>query len=139
MGIHGPLTAQALGRSPYDPEPVEGDGLGSTASGDEDDGEYVQQYDGRGRPINPETKRRNRDLIRAHNEVMLAVGVAEAENPQSAAENEDNRQHDAYETNIGIRLIWASKRCIEMAGVFGINGLRQRILVSFLPAQEFQC
>ena len=60
---------------------------------------------------------------------MLAVGVAEAENPTSAADYESNRQHDAYESNIGIRLIWASKRCIEMVGVFGVNGLRQRILV----------
>lgn len=127
MGMHGPLTAQALGRSPYDPEPVEGEG-------EETVGSSNQQYDARGRPINPETKRRNRDLIRAHNEVMLAVGVAEAENPQSASETESNRQHDAYESNIGIRLIWASKRCIEMVGVFGINGLRQRILVSYTPA-----
>lgn len=135
--MHGPLTAQALGRSPYDPEPVEGES--STVSGEEDDGSYVQQYDARGRPVNPETKRRNRDLVRAHNEVMLAVGVAEAENPQSAAENESNRQHDAYETNIGIRLIWGSKRCIEMAGVFGINGLRQRILVSSISTSESLC
>lgn len=122
MGMHGPLTAQALGRSPYDPEPVGGDG-------EDTPGSSSQQYDVRGRPTNPETKRINRDIIRAHNEVMLAVGVAEAENPTTAQDYESNRQHDAYETNIGIRLIWASKRCIETVGVLGINGLRQRILV----------
>lgn len=124
MGMQGPLTAQALGRSPYDPEPAEGEGEETNASPN-------QQYDARGRPTNPETKRINRDIIRAHNEVMLAVGVAEAENHTTAPEWESNRQHDAYETNIGIRLIWASKRCIEMVGVFGINGLRQRILVGW--------
>lgn len=129
MGMQGPLTAQALGRSPYDPEPAEGEG-------DENPAATNQQYDVRGRPINPETKRINRNCIRAHNEVMLAVGVAEPEDSQTAQEYESNRQHDAYETNIGIRLIWASKRCIEMVGVFGINGLRQRILVSWLSLTE---
>jgi hypothetical protein len=71
----------------------------------------------------------NKDIIRAHNEVMLVVGVAEPENPHSAPEYESRRQHDAYETGLGVRLIWATKRCVEMVGVFGVNGLRQRVLV----------
>lgn len=64
---------------------------------------------------------------------MLVVGVAEPENPHSATELESKRQHDAYETTLGFRLIWATKRCVEMVGVFGVNGLRQRILVGSLP------
>lgn len=90
-----------------------------------------QQYDHRGRPINPQSKRINRDIIRSHNEVMLVVGVAEPENPHTASDYESKRQHDAYEEGLGVRLVWATKRCVEMVGVFGVNGLRQRILVSW--------
>lgn len=57
------------------------------------------------------------------------VGVAEPENPHTAPEYEAKRQHDAYETALGVRLIWATKRCVEMVGVFGVGGLRQRVLV----------
>ena len=107
MGLQGPLTAQALGRSPYDPEMVQGEGEGEgDVEGENDVGSPAsrQQYDARGRPINPESKRINRDIIRSHNEVMLLVGVAEAENQPSAAENESRRQHDAYENALGARL-----------------------------------
>ncbi|KAG8407268.1 hypothetical protein J3458_020758 [Metarhizium acridum] len=121
MGMQGPLTAQALGRSPYD-EVVEGEG--------EDDPRHpTQQYDYRGRPINPETKRMNRDLIRAHNEVMLVIGVAEPENPYSGSEVESQRRHEAYEESMGLQLAIPARACIESMGVFGVHGLRQRILI----------
>jgi hypothetical protein len=61
---------------------------------------------------------------------MLVIGVAEPENPNSGPEAESQRQHDAYEESIGRRLDSHAKRCIEMVGLFGIHGLRQRILVS---------
>lgn len=93
------------------------------------DNELQQQYDHRGRPVNPETKRINRDIIRSHNEVMLVIGVAEPENPNAGPEAESERRHEAHEEVIGLRLAAAAKRCIETAGVFGIHGLRQRILV----------
>jgi hypothetical protein len=100
----------------------------------ESDGhENVQLYDHRGRPVNLETKRRTRDIIRAHNEVMLVVGVAEPENPGSGPEAESRQRHSDYENTIGLRLIWVAKRCVEAVGVFGVTGLRQRILVS-LPS-----
>ncbi|KID87590.1 hypothetical protein MGU_05239 [Metarhizium guizhouense ARSEF 977] len=121
MGMQGPLTAQALGRSPYD-EVVDGEG--------EDDPRHpTQQYDYRGRPINPETKRMNRDLIRAHNEVMLVIGVAEPENPQPGSEFESQCRHEIYEESMGFQLRTPAQICIESAGVFGLHGLRQRILI----------
>ncbi|KAI6783021.1 uncharacterized protein J7T54_002183 [Emericellopsis cladophorae] len=123
MGIQGPLTAQALGRSPYDQDVVSGEG-------EVDPNTPNQQYDSRGRHINPETKRINRDIVRAHNEVMLVVGVAEPDNPHTASELEEKRQHYAYESHLGQRMIWATNRCFEMVGVFGVAGLRQRLLVS---------
>lgn len=103
-------------------------------SEDEEEGdegsEPQQQYDHRGRPVNPESKRINRDIIRAHNEVMLVVGVAEPENPQpTPSEQASKRQHFTYEEAFGTRLVWATKRCVEAVGVFGLTGTRQRILI----------
>ncbi|TWU72277.1 hypothetical protein ED733_002790 [Metarhizium rileyi] len=121
MGMQGPLTAQALGRSPYD-EVVDGEG-------EDDPRQPVQQYDHRGRPINPETKKINRDIIRAHNEVMLVIGVAEPENPYSGPEAESQRRHDAYEDSIGRQLADSTLNCIDSVGIFGAHSLRQRILI----------
>lgn len=86
-------------------------------------------YDERGRPINPETKRINRDVIRSHNEVMMVIGVAEPENGTVDAEAEAARRHRQYEDRIGRRLLLAGG-VLETAGIWGVNGMRQRILVS---------
>ncbi|KAF4465548.1 hypothetical protein FALBO_7599 [Fusarium albosuccineum] len=124
MGMQGPLTAQALGRSPYD-DVVDWDG----DAGDQQNGEPAQQYDHRGRPTNPDTKRINRDIIRSHNEVMLVIGVAEQENPNSNPEAESNRRHAMYEEDVGFNLAVSALRCVEAVGAFGLDGLRQRILI----------
>ncbi|PNY26915.1 Uncharacterized protein TCAP_03159 [Tolypocladium capitatum] len=121
MGMHGPLTAQGLGRSPYD-DVVEGEG-------DDDTRQPSQLYDYHGRPVNPETRRVNRDIVRSHNEVMLVIGVAEPENPFAGPEAESQRRHEAYEKSIGLRLASSARRCIESVGLFGVHGLRQRILI----------
>ncbi|KAK5993428.1 hypothetical protein PT974_06859 [Cladobotryum mycophilum] len=121
MGMQGPLTAQALGRSPYD-DVVQGEG-------EEDPREPSQQYDHGGRPINPDTMRMNRDIIRSHNEVMLVIGVAEPENPNAGPEADLQRRHEAHEESIGLKLASAAKRCVESVGIFGVNGLRDRILI----------
>ncbi|KAJ4316950.1 hypothetical protein N0V84_007606 [Fusarium piperis] len=126
MGMQGPLTAQALGRSPYD-DVVERDGDQDEQPND-GSGQH-QQYDHRGRPINPETKRINRDIIRSHNEVMLVIGVAEQENPTSNPEAESDRRHALYEYDVGMNLTFSAMRCVDAAGAFGLDGLRQRILI----------
>ncbi|KAH6611230.1 hypothetical protein Trco_001250 [Trichoderma cornu-damae] len=119
MGMQGPLMAQALGRSPYD-DVVQGEG--------EDDPRVPsQQYDHGGRPVNPETMRINRDIIRSHNQVMFIIGIAEPENP--GPEVDSQRRHGAYEEAIGLKLASSAKRCVEAVGVFGVNGLRDRILI----------
>ncbi|KAJ4268325.1 hypothetical protein NW762_002388 [Fusarium torreyae] len=124
MGMQGPLTAQALGRSPYD-DVVEWD----DDHDDQQTGDDSQQYDHRGRPVNPETKRINRDIIRSHNEVMLVIGVAEQENPTTNPEAESDRRHAMYEDDIGINFAFSALRCVDAAGAFGLDGFRQRILI----------
>ena len=109
------------GRSPYD-DVVEGEG-------EYDPRHPVQIYDHRGRPINPDTKNINRDLIRSHNEVMVVIGVAEPDVPKSEPNGESARRHDAYEERMGRRIDSIARHCVELVGIFGITGLRQRILV----------
>ncbi|KXX73219.1 hypothetical protein MMYC01_205132 [Madurella mycetomatis] len=120
MGRLEPLTSQALGRSPYD-DVVLGEGPENPRG-------HQQIYDERGRPINPETKRINRDVIRSHNEVMMVIGVAEPENGTVDAEAEAARRHHQYEDRIGRRLLLAGG-VLETAGIWGVNGMRQRILL----------
>lgn len=122
MGRHGPLTSMALGRSPYD-DIVMGEGEGDPRA-------PLQMYDERGRPVNPETRRINRDVIRSHNEVMLVIGVVEAENSidEVRAERARHIAHLQHDTRIARRFEWASRAC-ELAGVWGVAGLRQRILL----------
>ncbi|KAH8764979.1 hypothetical protein F5883DRAFT_421463 [Diaporthe sp. PMI_573] len=133
MGRHGPLTSMALGRSPYD-DIVMGEGEGDPRA-------PLQMYDERGRPVNPETRRINRDVIRSHNEVMLVIGVVEAENSidEVRAERARHIAHLQHDTRLARRFEWASRAC-ELAGVWGIAGLRQRILLyreySHVPVQR---
>ncbi|WYZ38590.1 hypothetical protein EsH8_III_000504 [Colletotrichum jinshuiense] len=116
----GPLTAQALGRSPFD-DVIDGEG-------EDDPRAPAQQYDNRGRPVNPETKRMNRDMVRSHNEVMQVIGVAEPDNTPSSAEVDSVRRYFNYEDAVGTRLLRFG-RALEIAGVWGINGMRLRILL----------
>ncbi|WXC62229.1 hypothetical protein SNK03_008089 [Fusarium graminearum] len=125
MGMQGPLTAQALGRSPYDDVVEWEDDHDDQQNGDGS----TQQFDHRGRPINPETKKINRDIIRSHNEVMLVIGVAEQENPTSSPEAESDKRHALYEDDVGRNLAFSAFRCVDAAGAFGLDGFRQRILI----------
>jgi hypothetical protein len=74
----------------------------------------------------------HRDMIRSHNEVMQVIGVAEPEGSNTTAEAEMQQQHHQYEDSMGHRLLKVG-RALEIGGVWGINGFRQRILVSSLP------
>lgn len=112
----------ALGRSPYD-DIVMGEGEGDPRA-------PLQMYDERGRPVNPETRRMNRDIIRSHNEVMLVIGVVEPDNSidEVRAERARHLAHLQHDNRLARRFEWASRAC-ELAGVWGIAGLRQRILL----------
>lgn len=122
MGRLGPLTSMALGRSPYD-DVVMGEGEG-------DPREPLQMYDERGRPVNPETKRVNKDIIRSHNEVMLVIGVVESETSMEELRAEQMRRyhHEQDDERTGRNLEWVARVC-ELAGAWGVGGMRQRILL----------
>ncbi|KAK9799238.1 hypothetical protein AB5N19_04674 [Seiridium cardinale] len=136
MGRLGPLTSQALGRSPYD-DVVAG-------TGQDDPHEPQRQYDEKGRIINPETKQRIKNVIRAHNEVMLVIGVAEPENSGESPEVAMAREHQAYESETGRTLINIG-RSLHPLGTWGIQGVRQRLMlfqpysnVAFLHLMQYE-
>ena len=88
-----------------------------------------QQYDDRGRPINPETTQRTKDLVRASNEVLQAAGIIEPnadfrarDEALKAAQEEDFDKAFRRRTIGGVLLT---------AGVWGTSGLRRRTLVCF--------
>ncbi|KAI0840079.1 hypothetical protein F5Y06DRAFT_247559 [Hypoxylon sp. FL0890] len=121
MGRLEPLTSLALGRSPYD-DVVPGEG-------EADPHEPEKQYDSLGRIVNPQTKQIIKDVIRAHNEVMLVIGVAEPENSGiNAADLELAKQYQEYESDTG-RTLYQLGTTLGILSTWGVLNIRRRILV----------
>jgi hypothetical protein len=100
-------------------------------------GPNPQQYNDRGYPRNPETKRQEREHVRAANEVMQVTGVVEdslaAKVKASQFMNEKNQ-----ETLTGLRFMEGG-RAVLVGGVWGVLGLRRRILVTQLSVCHDEC
>lgn len=90
-----------------------------------------QRYDDHGRPVNPETRQRMRDHIRASNEVMQAAGIIE-ETSDIRARDKAFEETVNRETEMGLRRLEVG-RVLLVAGVWGVCGFRRRILVSLIP------
>jgi hypothetical protein len=108
------------GRSPYD-DVVQGEG-------ESDPRAPLQQYDERGRPVNPATRQKNKDIIRSHNEVMQVIGVAEPENTSSEPQVSSDARQREWEDEVGGRLLEIG-RFVHESSAWGVNGVRRRILV----------
>jgi hypothetical protein len=87
----------------------------------------AQQYNEKGSPYNPETKRREREHVRAANEVMQVTGIVEDTIAARLKANEDIINKN-QETLTGLRLMEAGRYGL-VGGVWGVLGLRRRILV----------
>ncbi|KAK2753587.1 hypothetical protein FQN54_007364 [Arachnomyces sp. PD_36] len=78
MGRQAYMNRLALGRSPYEaPEPTPGGSRAptqGTRTSINADG-YVQQYDARGHPINPDSRALARQLRRAKNDILSTMGI----------------------------------------------------------------
>ncbi|KAG9232624.1 hypothetical protein BJ875DRAFT_73251 [Amylocarpus encephaloides] len=121
MGRLESLTAVSLGRGPYEKEVVEGttDERGEKSSG--------QQYNEHGHPKNPETKRREREHVRAANEVMQVTGIVEDSIAAKAIATESLMSKNR-DTLSGIRAMEYG-RALLVGGIWGVLGLRRRILL----------
>lgn len=86
MGRQQDLERLALGRSAFQDVDTEGEAsdqgfdhaAGSAGNGQLDGDSYKQQYDNKGRPINPATEERNQSMRNAQNAVLALVGVVES-------------------------------------------------------------
>ncbi|KAL7625029.1 hypothetical protein AAE478_004243 [Parahypoxylon ruwenzoriense] len=122
MGRLEPLTSLALGRSPYDDVVVSRDGPA-------DPREPEKQYDVTGRVMNPQTKQTIKNLIRAHNEVMQVIGVAEPDNGGISADDATAaKQYQEYESDMG-RTLYQLGTSLGILGTWGVINIRRRIMV----------
>ncbi|RMY49979.1 hypothetical protein D0865_07176 [Hortaea werneckii] len=107
MGRHEYLSRLALGRSPFETIDRRNDGSSMQA----DDGESTepegsvqsmhgtQQYNSKGRPINPTTDLRNAEMRKAQNSVLELVGVVERrERSEHSSEMKFRYIHHARQT-----------------------------------------
>lgn len=120
MGRLESLTALALGRGHYEDEVIIDSNGGA-------EGSRSQQYNDRGYPKNSETKRREREQVRAANEVMQVTGVVEDSIAAKAKVAEFIAKKN-QETLNGLRLMEVGRATL-VGGVWGVLGLRRRILV----------
>ena len=86
-----------------------------------------QQYNDLGNPRNPETRRRERENVRAANEVMQVVGVVE-DSIVAKKKSQEYKEQKIQDTFLGLRLMELG-RAVLVSGVWGTLGLRRRILV----------
>ncbi|GLI77566.1 hypothetical protein PoHVEF18_005857 [Penicillium ochrochloron] len=106
MGRQAYLNRLALGRSPYElPETTSTD-PSSTArrvSSVWADG-YVQQYDARGHPINPESKALGRELRRAKNDILSTMGIVVSGEDRNASPSDEQQKINqiAAENDFGL-------------------------------------
>lgn len=119
MGQSEALTALALGRGHYEDEVV---------WNSEADKANSQRYNSRGHPKHPETRKREKDHIRAANEVMQVTGVVEdaAAARAKLSLDEADKQIESF---IGFRLIDICKTCLHTS-VWPILTLRRGILIT---------
>lgn len=87
-----------------------------------------QRYTSNGRPRNPETRRREREHVRAANEVMQVTGIVE-DSIAARVKQKEALHMKNYETLMGLRLMEGGRAAL-VAGVWGVLGLRRRVLVS---------
>ncbi|GAT25612.1 similar to An04g01890 [Aspergillus luchuensis] len=97
MGRRAYHNRLALGRSPYEaPERPASSAVNSgnvtqrTVSGLHADG-YVQHYDERGHPINPQSKSFGRELRRAKNDILSTMGIVVSEDGNVSGPSEQQK------------------------------------------------
>ncbi|KNG84125.1 hypothetical protein ANOM_007170 [Aspergillus nomiae NRRL 13137] len=97
MGRQAYLNRLALGRSPYeaperpaDPAVDLGSPTQQRVSPRYADG-YVQHYDERGHPINPESKSFGRELRRAKNDILSTMGIVVSEDGNASGLSEQQK------------------------------------------------
>ncbi|KAI7316116.1 hypothetical protein KC315_g10886 [Hortaea werneckii] len=129
MGRHEYLSRLALGRSPFESVDRRNDGVGMQA----EDGEFsepegnaqsvneAQQYNAKGRPINPTTDLRNAEMRKAQNSVLELVGVVE------------RRERSEYSNEMKFRYIHHARQTVLAAEHETGEGIESLIQLLIAP------
>ncbi|KAL3450668.1 hypothetical protein BJX65DRAFT_269832 [Aspergillus insuetus] len=111
MGRRAYLNRLALGRSPYEaPEPPSGssaDGPTSTIrrTSPLNADEYVQHYDERAHPINPESKSFGKELRRAKNDILSTMGIVVSEDANRGRNEQQKIDAIVAENDYGLIMV----------------------------------
>lgn len=127
------LTALALGRTAFDPNVVNPQAQSEHSRQATETGRYVQEYTVNGRPVNPETRRRERAVVRAANEILQATGVVE-DAEKSKQKHQDEIDALNKETSLGVKLFELGGFML-VCGIWGFIGFRRRVIVSYSPSK----
>ncbi|KJX94416.1 hypothetical protein TI39_contig4196g00005 [Zymoseptoria brevis] len=138
MGRRHYLTRLALGRSIYE----DGDAEVPTSSSEDSPapGHYVQRYDDKGNPTNPETEAFNKSMIAAHNDILALVGVVERkyrdvrQSEQHRAALREHRQRLLTKEQDHAELIDYLLLPTRFFSHLYLDGLLQRLLVGLYPS-----
>ncbi|KAJ5569851.1 uncharacterized protein N7459_009281 [Penicillium hispanicum] len=130
MGRQAYLNRLALGRSPYEPpetaavDPSSPVRRVSNVHADS----YMQQYDARGHPVNPESKTLGRELRRAKNDILSTMGiVVSGEDRNANTSNEQQKINEiAAENDFGL-VITTLDQLFVFFGTWWTSSLTGRI------------
>ncbi|KAJ5215942.1 uncharacterized protein N7498_002349 [Penicillium cinerascens] len=130
MGRRAYLNRLALGRSPYEPpetaviDPSSPVRRVSNVHSDN----YMQQYDARGHPVNPESKVLGRELRRAKNDILSTMGVVVSGEDRNANSSNDQEKINqiAAENDFGL-VITTIDQLFVFLGTWWSSSLTGRI------------
>ncbi|KAL4798914.1 hypothetical protein BDV19DRAFT_402188 [Aspergillus venezuelensis] len=111
MGRRAYLNRLALGRSPYEaPEGSTGNSRDQRRPTQQRisplhaDG-YVQHYDERGHPVNPESKTFGRELRRAKNDILSTMGIVVSEDANRGRNQQEKIDAIVTENDLGLAMV----------------------------------
>ena len=120
------------GRSPYEPPElatVDPSGPVRRVSVVHADN-YMQQYDARGHPVNPESKNLGRELRRAKNDILSTMGIVVSGEDRNASTSNEQQEINqiAAENDFGL-VITTLDQLFVFFGTWWSSSLTGRILV----------
>ncbi|KAJ0419961.1 hypothetical protein BJY00DRAFT_284985 [Aspergillus carlsbadensis] len=111
MGRRAYLNRLALGRSPYEaPEATSGASSDGPTSSTRrisplHADEYVQHYDERGHPVNPESKSFGKELRRAKNDILSTMGIVVSEDANRGRNEQQKIDAIVAENDYGLIMV----------------------------------
>ena len=91
---------------------------------------YVQQYDARGHPVNPESKALGRELRRAKNDILSTMGIVVSGEDRNASSSNEQEKIDqiAAENDFGL-VITTLDQLFVFFGTWWSSSLTGRVQV----------